>query len=163
MKFSEMPYVRPDVEALTAQYGEVEAALEGARTAEDCFAAIDRFNALEGGVSTMGTLAYVRHTIDTRDEYYDKENEFIDETMPLLQELSQKVTRAMLRSPFRPALEEKYGKLLFTNLEIAARHGINTVSRLPLDPAIARQCDLGLAGEIDGPWLEDVLGAVRAR
>ena len=121
MKFSEMPYVRPDVEALKVQYGEVTAALEGAQTAADCIATIDRFNAIESNVSTMGTLAYVRHTIDTRDEYYDKENDFIDETMPLLQELSQKVTRAMLHSPFRPALEEKYGKLLFTNLEIAER------------------------------------------
>lgn len=121
MKFSEMPYVRPDVEALKVQYGEVNAALEAAQTAGDCIAAIDRFNAIESSVSTMGTLAYVRHSIDTRDEYYDAENSFIDEAMPLLQELSQKVTRAMLRSPFRPALEEKYGKLLFTNLEIAER------------------------------------------
>ena len=46
--------------------------------------------------------------------------------------------------------------------EIAAQHGLSTVSRLPLDPAIAKQCDLGLAGEIDGPWLENMLGAIRA-
>ena len=46
--------------------------------------------------------------------------------------------------------------------EIAAKHGITTVSRLPLDPAIAKQCDLGLASEIEGPWLEKQLAAIRS-
>ena len=45
--------------------------------------------------------------------------------------------------------------------EIAAQHSLSTVSRLPLDPAIAKQCDLGLAGEIDAPWLENMLKAIR--
>ena len=121
MKFSEMPYVRPDIEAVKQQIGEAVAAMEAAETAEEQIAAIDRYNAIEGSVNTMGTLAYIRHTINTRDEYYDKENEFIDENTPVLQELSQQMEEAMLRSRFRPALEEKYGKLLFTNLEISFR------------------------------------------
>ena len=45
--------------------------------------------------------------------------------------------------------------------EIAAQHGLTTVSRLPLDPAVAKQCDLGLAGEIDAPWLKNMIEAVR--
>lgn len=121
MKFSEMPYVRPDIEAVKQQIGEAVAAMEAAETAEEQIAAIDRYNAIEGSVNTMGTLAYIRHTINTRDKYYDKENEFIDENTPVLQELSQQMEEAMLRSRFRPALEEKYGKLLFTNLEISFR------------------------------------------
>ena len=46
--------------------------------------------------------------------------------------------------------------------EIAAQHGLSTVSRLPLDPAIAKQCDLGLAGEIDAPWLGNMIEAIRS-
>ena len=45
--------------------------------------------------------------------------------------------------------------------EIAARHGITAVSRLPLDPAIAKQCDQGTVWEIDTPWLEEQLAAIR--
>ena len=38
-----------------------------------------------------------------------------------LQEMQQDVIQALLGSPFRAELEEKLGKLLFTNLEIAQR------------------------------------------
>ena len=121
MKFSEMPYERPDIAAVQEQYAAILAEMDGAETAEQQCAAIDRFNTVSGRLNTMGTLAYIRHTVNTKDEFYDKENEFIDENMPLLQEAEQKLAQALLRSRFRPALEEKYGKLLFTNLEIAAR------------------------------------------
>ncbi len=121
MKFSEMPYSRPDVEAVKTQCAAEITAVEAAGTAEQQIAAIDRFNALTGSISTLGSLAYIRHTINTKDEFYDKENEFIDENMPVLEELEQKMAETLLRSRFRPALEEKYGKILFTNLEIAAR------------------------------------------
>ena len=121
MKFSEMPYRRPDIDAARAELRAVLAALEGAESAEAQFAAIDRLCALEGHIGTMAQLAYIRHTIDTRDAFYDAENDFIDENLPLLEEDTQRVNRAMLASPFRAALEEKYGRVFFLDLEIAAR------------------------------------------
>ena len=121
MKFSEMPYTRPDIGALQTQYAEILSAIEGAESAEQQIAAVDRYLELNGHVSTAGSLANIRHTIDTRDEFYDKENDFIDENLPLLTEVQKKIGRAMLSSRFRPALEEKYGRLLLTNLEIADR------------------------------------------
>ena len=121
MKFSEMPYTRPDIAAVRAQLDEVLAAIRGAESAEAQLAAVERLNAVEGGVGTMAQLAYIRHTIDTRDEFYDKENDFIDENMPLLEEDVQRVNRALLDSRFRTELEETYGKVFFLDLEIAAR------------------------------------------
>jgi len=121
MKFSEMPYERLDIEALKAQYTTLLEDIRGAETAEEQIAAIEKYFELDGHMATMSTLAYVRHTIDTRDEFYDKENDFNDENLPLLQELQQAVGRAALESKFRPQLEEKLGRLLFTNLEIADR------------------------------------------
>ncbi len=121
MKFSKMPYRRPDIDAARAELRAVLAALEGAESAEAQFAAIDRLCALEGHIGTMAQLAYIRHTIDTRDAFYDAENDFIDENLPLLEEDTQRVNRAMLASPFRAALEEKYGRVFFLDLEISAR------------------------------------------
>ena len=121
MKFSQMPYTRLDIDALKQQLTEVRDALRAAASVEEQIAAIDRLNVISGRVSTMSNLAYIRHTIDTRDEFYDKENDFNDENLPLLRELEQEINAAMLSSPFRPALEEKYGKLIFTNLEIEQR------------------------------------------
>ncbi len=121
MKFSEMPYTRPDIEALKKQLAEILSALENAASAHDQIAAVERFNELEGHVSTMGTLASIRHSIDTRDAYYDAENDFADERLPLLDEPKQRIYRALLGSKFRPELENRFGRLLFTDLEIAER------------------------------------------
>ena len=84
-------------------------------------AAVEELNRVEGHVGTMAQLAYIRHSIDTRDAFYDKENDFIDEHMPLLEETIQRVNRALLASNHREALEKKYGKVFFLDLEIAAR------------------------------------------
>ena len=40
--------------------------------------------------------------------------------------------------------------------EIAAQSGIDATARIPIDPAIARQCDQGKVEEIDSPWLDDI-------
>jgi len=121
MKFSEMPYTRPDIGAIRAELGEVLAAVEGAESAEAQFAAVERLNAVEGRVGTMAQLAYIRHSIDTRDEFYDRENDFIDENMPLLEEDIQRINRALLASRYRAALEARYGRVFFLDLELAAR------------------------------------------
>ena len=121
MKFSEMPYQRPDLEKYKKQAGEICQRLENAPSAEEQGEALDAFFRLSGTMGTLGTLASIRHTIDTRDEFYDQENSYFDEIAPLLEEISQRVNRLLLASPFRPALEKKYGGLMFKNLEIQAR------------------------------------------
>lgn len=44
--------------------------------------------------------------------------------------------------------------------ETARRYGLRLLARVPLDPAVARACDEGRAGEIDAPWLEAAADAV---
>ncbi len=121
MKFSKMPYTRPDIDAVRAELAQVLARIESAGTAEAQFAAVDELNEIEGHAASMATIAEIRHTIDTRDEFYDKENDFIDEHRPLLEEVTQRINRALLASKFRPELEKKYGKVFLLDLEIAAR------------------------------------------
>ena len=121
MKFSEMPYSRPEPENLKKRYGEILYSIENAQSAEEQTDAIRKYNELQGSVDTQCTLAYIRHTIDTKDPFYDEENDFIDQVLPELQTETQKIDRAILRSSFRPRLEKEYGTLFFKNLEIADR------------------------------------------
>ena len=44
--------------------------------------------------------------------------------------------------------------------EIAARHSINNVARLPIDPAIAAACDAGTIEQLNAPWLDDFADAL---
>ena len=66
----------------------------------------------------MGTLAYVRHSIDTRDRFYDDEIKFWDGINPEFEEYEQAWSEALLASPFRSGFEAEYGDLLFVNAEI---------------------------------------------
>ena len=121
MKFTEMPYQRPDLDAVRAQVEDIARRIGDAASAQEVLDAYEAFDALNKDVSTRVALASVRHTIDTRDEFYDQENDFVDQAAPALQELFQQINLALLASPFRSQLEEKLGKLLFTNLEIQVR------------------------------------------
>lgn len=121
MKFTEMPYVRPDMDALKAKAQDILRRIENAQSAQEQIDAYLEFDQTGKEVTTSLSLAYVRHTIDTRDEFYDKENDFSNEASPVIQEMSQQINLALLRSKFRPELEERLGKLLFTNMEIQVR------------------------------------------
>ena len=121
MKFSEMPYKRPDTEAAKVELAALTEKLKNAASYEEARAIFLEKEEMEKEVGTMSTLAYVRHSIDTRDEYYDGEIEFWDETWPELEEPEQAWIDAMLESPFRKDFEAEYGDLLFVNAEIAKK------------------------------------------
>ncbi len=121
MLFSDMPYVRPDVDFLREK---IEAHTEELKNAQS-FAEADRaFVALEkafSGVETAMTLCFIRHSLNTEDEFYAAEQEFLDETTPQLQEIRQGACLVLYNSPWRPDFEKKYGSLLFVNMTIQLR------------------------------------------
>ena len=121
MKFNEMPYVRPDLTAFQAKAEATAQKIAQASSAQEQIEAVLAFDQVQAEINTAMSLAYVRHTIDTRDEFYDQENDYADEIAPAVQEAEQKVSKALLDSPFRAELAERFGDLLFTNLEIAVR------------------------------------------
>ena len=118
MKFSEMPYSRPDVEKLTADFKEIIEKLNNAATFEEADELFAESGRISAQVDTAFSIAYVRHSIDTRDEFYDKEIEFLDETSPVVNNIAQDLSKALYESKFRPQFAEKYGELMFKNIEI---------------------------------------------
>ena len=121
MKFSEMSYSRPDMEALAAATTQTLEAMKAAPNAAGQIAAYDAYEKKMQTAGTMQQIAYIRHTINTKDEFYNAENDYMDEIGPKLQELTHRVNTALLESPYRAELERHYGALMFKNLEIAAR------------------------------------------
>ena len=118
MKFSEMPYKRPDPEALIKRVQELTEQLRNAKSYEEAKAVFLAYEEEEKASDTMASLAYIRHSIDTRDAFYDGEIEFWDEFGPEIEEYAQEWLEAMLASPFRKDFEAEYGDLLFVNAEI---------------------------------------------
>ena len=121
MKFSEMPYVRPDMEKVKAELNACAEKIRTADSVEAQIAAFDEASELSKDLMTTGSIAYVRNTINTADKFYDGEREFFDQAGPELEESLQAVNIALLDSPCRKELEAHYGSLLFKNLEISRR------------------------------------------
>ena len=121
MKFSQMPYARPDAEKTKQQLSALTEQLKAAKTYEEAKAVFLRQQEAEKHLDTAANLAHIRHSIDTRDVFYDGEEKFWNSFGPELQEYSQQWTAAMLASPFRADFEKEYGDLMFLNAEIALK------------------------------------------
>ncbi|MCX7774418.1 MAG: M3 family oligoendopeptidase [Clostridia bacterium] len=118
MKFSEMIYNRPDVEAFSKEANLIIERVKNAKSAEEQLEAHKAFTKHANTFATMGTLAHIRNTMNTEDEFYDKEREFFDQNSPLIDNLRSDFYRALVESPYRPELEKTLGALLFKNAEL---------------------------------------------
>ena len=121
MKFSEMPYARPDLNELKQQ---LQALTDRLKAAPDYAAAREAFLAqqkLSMHIDTLATLSSVRNSIDTRDKFYDAEEQFWNEAGPELRAYDDAWTAAMLESPFRKDFAAEYGDLMFVNAEIGRK------------------------------------------
>ena len=118
MKFSEMPYERPDLDKVKRERGDLTGRLKAAKSYEEARAVFLEKEAAERHVDTLVTLASIRNSIDTRDEFYDGEMNFWNAAGPELEEYTKAWTAAMLASPFRKDFAAEYGDLMFVNAEI---------------------------------------------
>ena len=122
MKFSEIKYERVDLKAHNEQVAQMTARLREAGSFEEVEQLVLEKDRLDGfGIRTMTTVARIRHNLDTRDAFYEDEVRFYDREGPKGRHLSKAWTEALLCSPFRAGLEEKYGGVSFLNAEISNR------------------------------------------
>ena len=118
MKFKDMPYQRPDVEAAKQRLAAQTEKLKAASSYEEAKALFLEVEEESKHLETMAVLVSTRHSIDTRDEFYDAEEKFIDNAMPEFQQYQQAWTMALLESPYRADFAAEYGDLMFVNAEI---------------------------------------------
>ena len=121
MKFKEMKYERPDPAEVKAQLKALTERLKAAKSYEEARAVFMDKEKKKLRVATMAELAAIRHSIDTRDEFYDGESKFWDGFGPEIEEYEQEWTAALLENPFRKEFSAEFGDLMFVNAEIALK------------------------------------------
>lgn len=121
MKFKDMPYERPDFEAAKQTLIELTRRLKEATSYEEAKAVFMESEEGAKHLHTMATLVSIRNSIDTRDEFYDAEQKFMDNAFPELQQYMQAFSMAMLESPYRADFSAEFGDLMFVNAEIQLR------------------------------------------
>lgn len=109
MDFRQMPYERPDMEAMKACYEDTIAKLNGAASYEEARQAFFTLQEREKDQGTMMSLCSVRNTIDTTDPYYEAEMKWLREQSAALIPLRKRYQQAMASSPFRADFEGEFG------------------------------------------------------
>lgn len=130
VKFEDMKYERPDLEKLEAEVDGLLVRFRESDSFEEQSKIIDEYNKINSEISTAATLARVRSSIDTKDEFYDGERTFFNENAPKIKEMSNKYYDAISNSKFREELEKKYGKQLFKLAEFSMKSFDPKVSEL---------------------------------
>ena len=118
MKFNDYEYVRPDYDKIRDQYLSLINDFKNATTADQQYLFLKKINALSKEVETMGQLVYIRNSINTADEFYDSEKDYMDMTSPKFHGLRVEFYKSLLNSKFKEELKEKIHPQLITLAEI---------------------------------------------
>lgn len=113
MGFAQYTYTKPNFEAVEKQFEQAVQRFKDAKTAEEQNEMMQEINEIRNDLGTMFNLVYIRHSIDTNDEFYKTEQDLMDDLAPQVDGLITKYYEALVNSKFRPQLEEKWGKQLF--------------------------------------------------
>ncbi|MBM7659638.1 M3 family oligoendopeptidase [Bacillus mesophilus] len=118
MRFEQFEYKRPNLEEIENSVSALLTKFDQAQTADEQNQIMKEINGLRNDYSTMYNISYVRHTIDTNDEFYQAENDFYDESNPIMQKVTTTFYKSLVSSPFRTELENKWGSHLFNLAEL---------------------------------------------
>lgn len=112
MKFSEIKYERPDFEKEFAFFNTQLDKIENAQSKEEYFELLKELSDASSFLEEQYTLAYIRNTINKKDEFYEKEMELFDEQLPRFSEPDNRLKNIRLNSKFREDFEKEYGKTI---------------------------------------------------
>lgn len=121
MNFTDFTYSRPEMDIFTQKFKALIDEFEQAVTFSDQDASFAAINDLRADFNSMYNICYIRHTIDTKDEFYEKENNFFDEQTPNFQALNTDFYKKLLQSKFRKELQDKWGDQIFTIAELSLK------------------------------------------
>ena len=109
MKFSEMTYTRPDIDALLARCKELAARAAAAPDGDALVKLYYEQSEAFAEYNTASQLANIHYTCDTRDAYWKAEQDFFDANGPAVTNASVEISRAFLANPHVDALTKAFG------------------------------------------------------
>lgn len=138
-KFKDIQYIRPDCEAFQKLAEDNAEKIKNAVSYSEAKKVFLEFDKAESEFFDMGNIAYIRHTIDTSDEFYDKENEFLNEKTPELMPSLLAFSNAVYDSKFKPDFVAEFGEQMFAEIEL--RRKSFSEKNIPLLQKEARLCN----------------------
>ena len=121
MKFNDLPYKRPELDEFVKAFELLLEKFAQSDSFEKQSEIFKQINENRQEFSSMNSLCRIRHTIDTRDEFYEKENEFFDQNSPTYEALNNRFYRLIVESNFRKDLEKQWGSQLFVIADLTLK------------------------------------------
>ena len=119
MKFSEYKYERINVEVCKEELAKATEVIKTSCDFDEVINTINNINKMKKDVDTSFTLCSIRYSINTTDEFYSKEQDYIDEVGPILMGYQNEYNKALVASPIVGKLEEHFGKKLFDEIRLS--------------------------------------------
>ena len=117
-KFIDLEYKRPDKDEVAKELLRCIDKFVGAESFDQANDAFLKWHKETSEMETMYVIAYIRNTVNMKDEFYNGEIEFYNEALPQLTPIMKKWSEAIIGSKFRPQLEELYGTHYFHSAEV---------------------------------------------
>jgi M3 family oligoendopeptidase len=118
MKFKDFKYERPNLEEYVEKAKKIISLIGENESLETEIKAINDWFDVNDEIESMITLVSIRNSLNTQDEFYEKEQEFFDDNVPELQQYDHIFSSKILKSKNRKGLEKEFGELLFKSAEL---------------------------------------------
>ena len=121
MKFNDFKYERPDLEGSGKIITKLVEELKNESDVKKAISLIDQINSIIDKDNSMSQLAAIRNTIDTTDEFYDKEVDWFNENYPNFKEVMNNYQLVLNSHSLKEELKEYYGNEWFNQIEIGLK------------------------------------------
>lgn len=108
MKFTEFSYRRPDLNQIKTDFATAIQSIQSGQALDKVRQAIVNIQDLQAMLESQITLSSIRHSIDTRDSFYEAEADYWDEQGPVIQEWITDYYKAVLASPYLKEIEDLF-------------------------------------------------------
>lgn len=115
--FPQIPYQRCDFNQFKKESDEIFAQMRATKDVDEFMKLREDYLNLAGHFDSMYNVAYIRFSLNTRDEFYSAESDYYDEYLPLAGQITAEYGDILLTSSLRPQLEKLINPRVFAYCE----------------------------------------------
>ncbi|MBK7159461.1 MAG: M3 family oligoendopeptidase [Ignavibacteria bacterium] len=121
MKYSQMHYIRPDIEEVGKEMRELINKFINAVSFKEADQLMDSINKIRNEFDSMKIIAFINYSNDTNNKNFIAEQDYFDNNSPLFNDYIFNYYKALTESSFKKELTEKYGNHLFEIADISLK------------------------------------------
>ncbi|MCR5231234.1 MAG: M3 family oligoendopeptidase [Acholeplasmatales bacterium] len=120
-KFSEIEYVRPNFKEAKKKIQGYMKEMNQASNYKEYKEAYQKIESILLDVFSMTSISSIRNTINMNDEFYDKEEEYLNKASAVLALTMLKLQKMLLKTKFKKEIDSDFGPFLLKQLEYSKK------------------------------------------